>query len=577
MSLSSTPKDTIPGVPIRGGHNSDDDSYYNLGTHRCPITTSSPAAQTWFDRGLVWCYGFNHQEAAKCFQTALQHDATCAIAHWGLAYALGPNYNKPWELFGNKERSTTARRAHAAVEQAKALSGNAAPVEKALIDAIQFRYPRLQAPQQSDFCVWNRDYADAMRSVAADFPLNLDVAALYADAMMNLTPWQLWDTKTGRPAEGARTTEIKRVLDQALSQQGGDEHPGLLHLYIHLMEMSTTPEAGMPAADRLRGLVPDSGHLNHMPSHLDILVGDYARAVTANDHAITADEKFLKREGPMNFYTLYRSHDYHFRIYSAMFAGQSRAALETVDMLEASISEDLLRMESPPMADWLEAFLAMRVHALVRFGRWHDILSLPLPVDQALYCVNTAILHYAKGIAHAALNRVPEARHHRELFRRAVPLVKPSRTLFNNKCVRILDVAESLLDGEIEYRAGNHAIAFAHLREAILRYDRLPFDEPWGWMQPVRHAYGALLLEQGHVAEALAIYRADLGLDDTLPRIQRHPNNVWALQGYHECLIKSDRLVEAKALEPQLRRALDIADVPVKSSCFCRTSVTVRL
>ncbi|KAG5999784.1 hypothetical protein E4U21_006333 [Claviceps maximensis] len=577
MPPSRTPKDTLSRIPIRGGNDSDDENYYNLGTHHCPITTSSTAAQTWFDRGLVWCYGFNHEEAAKCFQTAIQHDASCAIAHWGLAYALGPNYNKPWDLFGSKELSKTAKRTHAAVEQAKALSGNAAPVEKALIDAIYFRYPRAQSPKEADFCIWNREYADAMCSVAADFPLHLDVAALYADAMMNLTPWQLWDIKTGEPAERARTMEIKRVLDEALSQPGGDQHPGLLHLYIHLMEMSHTPEAGMPAADKLRGLVPDSGHLNHMPSHLDILVGDYASAVTANAHAIMADEKFLKREGPMNFYTLYRSHDYHFRIYSAMFSGQSKVALETVDMLEASISEELLRVESPPMADWLEAFLAMRVHALVRFGRWHDILSLPLPSDQSLYCVTTALFHYAKGIANAALDRVPEANHHRDLFRKAVPLVKPSRTLFNNKCVRILDVAESLLNGEIEYRSGNHHSAYSHLREAILRYDNLPFDEPWGWMQPVRHAYGALLLEQDHVHDAMAIYRADLGFDDSLPRVHQHPNNVWALHGYHECLVRLDRLAEAKALEPQLRRALDIADVPVKSSCFCRTSVTTKL
>lgn len=573
MSVPNPAKDNPPS----GGNNSDDDGYYNLGTYHRPITTSSPAAQTWFDRGLVWCYGFNHEEAAKCFQTALSHDPACAIAYWGLAYALGPNYNKPWELFGKPELRTTVERTHRAVEQARALSEHATPVERALIDAIQLRYPRVRAPEQSDFCIWNREYADAMATVAAQFPFHLDVAALYADAMMNLTPWQLWDIKTGEPGKGARTTEIKRVLDQALSQQGGDQHPGLLHLYIHLMEMSQTPEAGMPAADKLRGLVPDSGHLNHMPSHLDILVGDYARAVMANTDAIAADEKFLKRDGPMNFYTLYRSHDYHFRLYSAMFSGQSRVAFETVEMLEASVSEDLLRVESPPMADWLEAFLAMRVHALIRFGRWDDVLSLPFPQDEALYCVSTALLHYAKGVAYAALNRVDEANRHRKLFREAVPHVKPSRTLFNNKCVDILAVAESLLNGEIEYRSGNHDTAFAHLREAILRYDWLPFDEPWGWMQPVRHAYGALLLEQGHAQEAMAVYRADLGLDDSLPRVHRHPNNVWALHGYHECLMKLGRMTEAQKMEPQLKRALDVADVPVKSSCFCRTSVTAKM
>ncbi|GAO14018.1 hypothetical protein UVI_02035680 [Ustilaginoidea virens] len=586
MSLTVTaPKDGK--IPL-SNHHDDNDSYYNLGTYQRPITTSSPATQTWFNRGLVWCYGFNHEEAANCFQRAIDHDSACAIAYWGLAYALGPNYNKPWDLFSSPELSATAERTHRAVEQARHLAANntdnmdntdnpITPAEKALIDAIRFRYPRKDAPEQPDFCIWNREYADAMSSVAAQFPNDLDVAALYADAMMNLTPWQLWDIKTGEPAKGARTVEIKRVLDKALAQEGGDQHPGLLHLYIHLMEMSQTPEAGMPAADKLRGLVPDSGHLNHMPSHLDILVGDYARAVAANTEAITADEKFLKREGPMNFYTLYRSHDYHFRLYSAMFSGQSKVAFETVDLLEASVSDELLRVEQPPMADWLEAFLAMRVHALIRFGRWKDVLDLKLPQDRDLYCVTTALLHYAKGVAFAALNRVEEANRHRQLFREAVPHVKPSRTLFNNKCVDILDVAEALLNGEIEYRTGNYETAFGHLREAILRYDWLPFDEPWGWMQPVRHAYGALLLEQGHAEEALSIYRADLGIDDSLPRVHRHPNNVWALHGYHECLVKLGRTAEAKEMEPQLKRALKVADVPVRSSCFCRMSSAAKI
>jgi len=410
-----------------------------------------------------------------------------------------------------------------------------------------------------------------MSAVAARFPDDLDVAALYADALMNLTPWNLWDIRTGEPARGARTVEVKRVLDRALAQDGGDQHPGVLHMYIHLMEMSQTPEAAMPAADKLRGLVPDAGHLNHMPSHLDILVGDYARAVDANSDAVRADVKFLEREGPLNFYTLYRSHDYHFRLYAALFSGQSRIALETVDMLEASISEELLRVESPPMADWLEAFLAMRVHALIRFGRWRDVLAIRLPEDRDLYCVTTALVYYARGMALAAMGRVDDAVTQRQLFREAVPRVKPSRTLFNNKCVDILCVAEAMLDGEVEYRRCNFDAAFAHLRESIRRYDQLPFDEPWGWMQPARHAYGALLLEQGHVEEALGVYRADLGLDESLPRVHRHPNNAWALHGYHECLLRLGETDEARRVHPQLQAALARADVPISSSCYCRT------
>lgn len=547
-----------------------DSEYYDLGDLHRAVSTSSPIAQTWFDRGLVWCYGFNHEEAAKCFERAIAHDPGCAMAYWGLAYSLGPNYNKPWDLFGRREIQNAAGRTHDAVERAKACAGSATAVERALVDALRYRYPRADAPTKTDRPIWNREYADAMASVAAQYPDDLDVATLYADSMMNLTPWALWDIRTGNPASDARTLEAKRVLDHGMSLQGGSRHPGLLHLYIHLMEMSNTPEAAMPAANNLRGLVPDSGHLNHMPSHLDILVGDYSRAVAANSDAVRADEKFLKREGPMNFYTLYRSHDYHFRLYSAMFAGQSKVALETVEQLEASFSEELLRVETPPMADWLEAFLAMRVHVLIRFGRWKDILALKMPEDQHLYCVTTALTHYAKGMAFAALGQVDEAREQRQLFADSVPRVKPSRTLFNNKCIDILCVAESMLDGEIEYRSANYHAAFAHLRESILRYDGLPFDEPWGWMQPARHAYGALLLEQGHVSKALGVYSADLGIDDSLPRVHRHPNNVWALHGYHECLVKLGRIGEAKEVEGPLRKAMAVADVPVTSSCFCR-------
>ncbi|KAM3465417.1 hypothetical protein NHJ6243_001693 [Beauveria neobassiana] len=553
--------------------------YYDLGTHSRPVTTASNEAQTWFDRGLVWCYGFNHEEAAKCFEHAIKADPKCAMAYWGLAYSLGPNYNKPWALFEADERRSATQRTHDAVEKATALAAETSisPVERALIDAIRYRYPQREAPAANEdevkTTIWNTDYADAMSAVAARFPDDLDVATLYADSLMNLTPWALWHIRTGKPAEGARTLETKRVLDHALSLPGGRQHPGALHLYIHLMEMSTTPEAALPAANLLRGLVPDSGHLNHMPSHIDILLGDYAAAALANTAAVAADEKFLAREGALMFYSLYRSHDYHFLLYGAMFSGQSALALETVDRLEASISEELLRIASPPMADWLEAFLAMRVHALIRFGRWDDVLALQLPRDPDLYCVGTALTYYAKGVAHAAIGNVEQAREQQALFEKARANVKESRTLFNNQCTEILKVGAALLSGEVEYRAKNYDAAFAHLREAIALYDNLPFDEPWGWMQPARHAYGALLLEQGHVEEAMAVYKADLGLDDSLPRAHQHPHNVWSLHGYHECLVTLARIDEAEAISGKVKAALELADMPVKASCFCRTQV----
>jgi tetratricopeptide (TPR) repeat protein len=336
------------------------------------------------------------------------------------------------------------------------------------------------------------------------------------------------------------------------------------------MELSAHPEAALPLSDHLRGLVPDAGHLQHMPTHLDILCGDYQRAIKSNLDAIRADEKFLERAGPLNFYTLYRCHDYHFCIYAAMFVGQSRIALNTVAQLEASISEELLRIESPPMADWLEGFLSVRLHVLVRFGLWDDIIALQFPQDRKLYCVTTAMMYYARGIAFAASGKIDLAWECQLMLLESSRHVPSSRTLFNNKCVDILAIATQMLAGEVEYRRGNISRAFDFLRQSIALDDSLPYDEPWGWMQPTRHAYGALLLEQGEVEKAAAVYKADLGLDETLSRPLRHPNNVWALHGYHECLWKLGRAPEASVIGQRLARALEIADVPVRSSCFCR-------
>ncbi|MFG3117541.1 hypothetical protein ACGF4C_24495 [Streptomyces sp. NPDC048197] len=546
--------------------------YFDLGTVTRRVSTRSPEAQLWFDRGLAWSYAFNHEEAVTCFESAAAADRGCAMAYWGMAYALGPNYNKPWEFFDDADLQRSVERAHSAVERAHALCDGATPTERALIEALRKRYP--DSHPAKDCSVWNAPYAEAMRAAYELAPDDLDVATLYADALMNLTPWQLWDLRTGEPAVGARTMEAKAVLDRALLTGSGIDHPGVLHLYIHLMEMSPTPEQALSIGDRLRGLVPDAGHLHHMPSHLDVLCGDYRRVVSGNSDAIRADERYLSRAGAMNFYTLYRSHNYHFKIYGAMFLGQSRTALETAAQLEASIPEELLRVESPPMADWLEGFLAMRVHVLIRFGRWAEILALPMPSDPELYCVTTAMLHYARGVAHSARGATAEAEAERAMFRHAAGRVPQTRMLFNNTCRDILAIASAMLDGELEYRRGAYDLAFSALERSIELDDNLPYDEPWGWMQPTRHAYGALLLEQGRVEEAEAVYRADLGLDNTLPRSSQHPGNVWALHGFHECLVRLGRTGEAAIVAQQLTVATALADVPVEASCFCRLDTT---
>ncbi len=459
-------------------------------------------------------------------------------------------------------------RAFTAAQQAAARAGDASPAERALARAVAARYP--SAGPAADCSPWNTGYAGAMREVYRSHPGDLDVAALLADALMNLTPWALWDQATGQPAPGAATAEARAVLERALALPGGRAHPGLLHMYIHLMEMSPTPEAALQAGDLLRDLVPDAGHLRHMPTHLDAACGDYARVVSSNTAAIAVDEKFRARRGGMNFYTLYRAHDYHFKIYGAMFLGQAQVALDTAGQLAAAIPGDLLRVQVPPMADWLEGFVPMRMHVLVRFGRWADIIAAPLPADPDLYCVTTAMMHYAKGVALAATGQVGEADEERGRFPDAVARVPASRTVFNNTCQDILQVAGAMLNGELEYRQGHYDAAFAALRRSIDLDDGLPYDEPWGWMQPARHAYGALLLEQDRVDEAEAVYRADLGLDSTLARACQHPGNVWSLHGYHECLTRLGKPEQAGIIRQQLTVAAARADVPITSSCYCR-------
>ncbi|KAI1372127.1 TPR domain protein [Hypoxylon crocopeplum] len=562
----------MDGKPRESNANKSGDDYYDLGSYRRIVSSSSDEAREWVNRGLIWSYGFNHDESAKCFERAIACDGDCVMAYWGLAYALGPNYNKPWDFFDPVELESVMNRTHGVVEQARARAKNGSSVEKALIEALKFRYPQEHAGDQN-WSIWNQGYADAMEKVYKQFPDDLDVAALCVDALMNLTPWQLWDIATGKPATGARTLEAKAILERSMAQDGGSRHPGLLHLYIHLMEMSLTPEAALDAANTLRDLVPDAGHLNHMPTHIDVLVGDYQSAIESNQTAILADDIFFAREDPLKFYTLYRMHDFHFRIYAGMFAGRSKETLDTVARLENALPEELLRVESPPMADWLEGFLAMRVHALIRFGRWQEIIDLPFHDDGKLYCTTNALNHYAKGVALAATGKVEEASKQRELFAEAAKEVPPSRMVFNNTCVDILKVAEAMLDGELEYRRGNYDSAFAHLRTGIERSYALPYDEPWGWMQPPSHALGALLVEQGHFDKAVEIYAEDLGIGGKLPRALQHPKNVWALHGYHECLVKLGRIDEAKSIKPQLDAAIVVADIPIKASCFCRTSV----
>lgn len=546
----------------------DDDEYFDLGSYHRPVDTESSTAQRWFDRGMVWAYGFNHEEAVRCFEQALALDPRLSLARWAIAYAVGPNYNRAWASFDTEGRTAALERARTELTLAAEHGGG--PVEKGLIAALSTRFPTGDAEDLETLETGHAAYADAMLELAREHPNDVDVQTLAADALINLTVWKLWDVKTGEPAPGSRVVEARRLMETALGTPEGRRHPGLLHFYLHAMEMSGTPEAAWPAADWLRGLVPGCGHLEHMPSHIDVLCGAYRNAVVANQIAVEADRAFVQRRGVANTYSRYRAHNLHFVVYAAMFQGSYQTAIEAADELSRQLTPELLSDQSLPMADWLEAFTPIRVHVLIRFGRWTELIDEPLPEDTDLYCTTAATILYGRGVALAATGRVAEARAAREEFEAARRRIPTSRSLFKVKSLDTMAIAAAMLDGEIAYREGDYDVAFDHLRRAVELDDSLPYDEPWGWMQPARHALGALLLEQDRVEEAARVYAADLGLDDTLGRSCQHPGNVWSLHGYHECLLRLGRDDEATIIGNQLALAAARSDVNVRASCACR-------
>lgn len=546
-------------------------NYFNLGTYARAVSTANEDAGRWFNRGLIWCYAFNHEEAVRCFERAIEHDPGFAMAHWGLAYALGPYYNKQWVRFEALELKETIARTYKISRQALALSVGASDVERALIEALTKRFQA--AEPADDLDAWNDDYADAMREVYAAFPDDPDVCTLFVDALMNRTPWAMWDLTTGAPGKGADTLEAVAAVEgkiAAMAAAGEELHPGLLHYHIHLLEMSPNPERALRSADGLRALVPDAGHLNHMPTHIDAQCGHYRTVIDCNNAAIAAEKLYVAEHGLINFQAMSRAHSFHFKMYGAMLLGQFGPAMEAVGGMLETLPEELLRKENPCMADWLEGYLAMQVHPLIRFGKWQDLLDRPLPEDQVLYCSVTAFAHYGRTLAHAVLGNVAAAEEQFEVFQEAVAKVPMSRMVFNNRVRGTLEIATAMARGEVAYRKGDFETAFDHLREAVRLSDNLPYDEPWGWMQPARHALGALLLEQGQLEEAEAVYRADLGLDDSLMRCCHHPENVWAMHGFHESLTRQGKMAEAQLVTPRLTLALARTDVPINASCLCR-------
>ncbi len=521
----------------------DDASYYDLGGFQYDVTSQSETAQTWFNRGLAMCYGFNHEEAVRCFHQAVAAEPGMAMAYWGMAYAWGPNIN-------NMEiEPAQIAKAEFALQLATLHADSCSDKEKALIAALQSRYT---TPVPEDRTPLNLSYAESMRNVYRTYGNDPLVATLTAESLMNLQPWKHWHPDG---SAGEHTDEILQVLESGLKRW--PDYPSLCHLYIHTLEASPSPEKALPAANRLRNAMPGQGHLVHMPSHIDIWVGDYEKVIATNRRAIAADKEFLQREGAANFYSLYRIHNYHFLVYGAMFDGQSELALTTARQLKTQVPEEMIKAQ----VDFLDAFMPTDLHVMVRFGRWEEILRQPEPA--AYLPMSRAIRRYARTLAFASTNRIEEAEQEQRQFLAAVKEVPETSFLFQNASLQILGVAEAMVAGEVEYRKGEHKKAFEHLREAVRRDDALNYDEPWGWMQPARHALGALLLEQERYGEAEAVYREDL---------RRHPNNPWALHGMTTCLEKLDRKTESEQFRQAFVKACTRSDVKIDRSCYCKLS-----
>lgn len=547
--------------------------YFDLGSYRRDISSASDDAKTWFNRGLVWCYGFNQEEGVRCFQKVIEIDPECAMGYWGVAYASGPFYNKPWSWYGEIERVEAIAFCHEYAHRARQLKPRASPVEQALIDALCVKHPAARALGAIELENWNREYADSMRGLYAEFSDDLDVICLAAEAVMNLTPWKLWDIEYGTPAIGAATAEAIAMLEHGLKcvdRQRLVPHPGLLHFYIHVYEMSPMPEKALPYADQLRDLCPDCGHLVHMASHIDSLCGHWQNAADANRRATRVDASYVELRGTDEFYMISVVHNHDFNIWASMFLGQYGEALRSADTICDLVREKCLLGDKRYLASTLEGYYAGRAHVLVRFGCWQQICDEDMPDDPDSVPITTILLVYAKAIAHAALGDLESARRYQQEFYRRYREVPEWHIMANNPSRAILAVAQAMMNGEVEYHAGNHELGFHYLREACVLCDHLEYSEPWPWMHPPRHALGALLLEQDRVDEAIIHYQDDLGIGNRLPRCAQHPGNIWALHGYHECLIRLGRDDEAAAVKPQLDEMIRQSDIEIKSSCCCR-------
>lgn len=513
-----------------------------MGDLHWPISTGSELAQRYFDQALTLAYGFNHLEAERSFREAARLDDGCAICFWGAALVLGPNINDP---IPTPDREM---KAYETLGEAVARLEYASDKERALIEALKSRY---QATPPEDRSPLDRAYADAMRSVAARYPDDLQIQTLFAEAMMDTMPWAYW-TEEGEPKP--LTKEVFATLELVLERD--PLHPGANHFLIHAVEQEH-PERGVRAADNLRRKVPGAGHLVHMPSHIYIRVGRYHDGSIANEHAIEADDDYVTQCRAQGIYPVaYVPHNHHFLWATTTMEGRSADSIAAARHTAEHVIRGLMR---DPQLVMLQHYSSIPYYALVRFGKWDEILEEPAPDADLLY--PTAVWHYARGIAFVRLGKLGEAKKELEQVRTiaANPALEEMRLWGLNPTSSLAEIAAGVLQGELAAARGNVKTAVASLRKAIAIEDGLIYGEPPDWFYPARQNLGAILLEAGRARAAEQVYREDLA---------RFPDNGWSLFGLAQSLRAQGKTSEAEEVERRFEEAWRFADVEITASRF---------
>ncbi|EMI18298.1 hypothetical protein RMSM_04778 [Rhodopirellula maiorica SM1] len=511
--------------------------------HQRDVTTDSAVAQRYFDQGLNLAYAFNHDEAIRSFQEAARHDPDCGMAWWGIALCNGPHINRP----PMDEPHSIA--AWQAIEKAQTSRKLGTPVERALIDALAKRYRGDTEENIAERETLNKDYADAMQRVHQQFPDDHDVAVLYAESLMNLRPWDLWsDEGEARP----ETNQVLTLLENVMTAL--PNHPGANHLYIHAVEASPQPERAMAAADRLRTLMPGSGHMVHMPAHIDVRTGKWSQAAEQNEMSMKVDHVYRQASPHQKFYSIYMLHNPHFLSFVCMMQGRQDRAIEAAQQMLASVPAEFLN-QSPELAD---PFMAIEYQVMVRFGQWDRLLSMPAPHDQLP--ITTAMWRFARATALAAKQDLTAAEEEQQLFRDAVAAVDQDAKGAINAAHDILKVGEHTLAGEIAFQKGDIDTAVAELKKGVAAETDLLYMEPPEWIQPVRHSLGAVLVAAERWDEAEQVYRKDLS---------QWPENGWSLYGLAKCLKAKGDTAAAKKIDERFRAAWSDADIRIGATCLC--------